>query len=136
MDNTDILLIIPPFHRRNGSGKIFPMGTGYLVSAIKNAGFSWRIYNCTEIIDSCYEEDLKLLYAKLTDELGEISPRVIGIGPCVTSHLKALKLIAEACRTVLPNTPLFAGGPFASIRGQETVFYKILGIKWLIKGDG
>lgn len=132
----DILFIIPPFHRRNGGGKIFPMGIGYIISALESEGYSWEVINCTEMIDSCYEEDLYILEKKLRDMISKISPSVIGVGPCITTQLKALRLITQICGKVFPEVPLFAGGPFASIEGQEDVFFDVLGIDYLIRGDG
>lgn len=134
--NVDILLVIPPFHRRNGSGKIFPMGTGYIVSSLIEADISWDIINCTEIIDSCYEDDICFLSSELRRRFESISPKIIGIGPCITSQLKSLISIVEVCHSAFPDIPLFAGGPFASIKGQENVFFNIIGIDYLIKGDG
>lgn len=136
MKKVDVLLIIPPFHMRNGGGSFFPLGTGYIVSAINKMGYSWDVINCTKIINSYYEEDLSKLEMVLYEELGKISPLVIGIGPCVTPQLKALKRISAICKRVHCNIPVFAGGPFASIEGQEGVFREILGIEYLIKGDG
>lgn len=136
MNSVDILFIIPPFHRRNGSGKIFPMGIGYIISFLEREGYSWEIVNCTEIVDSCYEEDLNILEKNLCEIIGKFSPLVIGVGPCITTQLKALRIIAHVCQKVVPEIPLFAGGPFASIEGQEKVFSDVLGIDYLIKGDG
>ncbi len=136
MISVDILFIIPPFHRRNGGGKIFPMGIGYIISSLEREGYSWEIINCTEIVDSCYDEDLNILEKKLWEIISKYSPVVIGVGPCITTQLKALRIIAHVCQKVVSEVPLFAGGPFASIEGQEKVFFDVLGIDYLIKGDG
>lgn len=132
----DILFIIPPFHRRNGGGKFFPMGIGYIISSLEKEKYSWEVINCTEIIDSCYKEDLDVLEKKLKEIVSGFFPCVIGVGPCITTQLKSLQIISRVCKKVFPEVPLFAGGPFASINGQEEVFFNILGIKYLIKGDG
>ena len=50
--------------------------------------------------------------------------------------MRALKIISSACRDVFENTPIFAGGPFASIKNQEWFFFEELKIEYLIKGDG
>lgn len=136
MVEVDILFIIPPFHMRNGGGKFFPMGTGYIISSLEKRGYTWGSINCTEIISSFYDSDLKILETKLSENLKDYSPAVIGIGPCITTQLKALKRIASVCKKTLPNVTVFAGGPFASIGGQEYVFNELLGIEYLIKGDG
>lgn len=136
MTSVDILFIIPPFHRRNGGGKIFPMGIGYIISFLEKSGYSWEVVDCTELIDSCYEEDLDVLEKKLSEIIKKISPLVIGVGPCITTQLKAIKIIAHVCKKIFSEVPLFAGGPFATIDGQEEIFFDLLGIEYLIKGDG
>lgn len=136
MDNVDIILIIPPFHMRNGSGHFFPMGTGYIVSSLVNRHHTYHVINCTEIVSSLFEDDLQVLRSEVIKRVERFRPLVIGIGPCVTTQLKAIKVIAEVCKEIFPRTPLFAGGPFASICGQEDVFFNYLGISYLIQGDG
>ena len=136
MNNVDILFIIPPFHMRNGGGSFFPLGTGYIISSLEKRGYSWAIINCTEYIHSYYEEDLAKLEIILYEKLSSFSPLVVGIGPCVTTQLRALKKISLVCGKVFTNIPIFAGGPFTSIEGQEWVFNEVLGIKYLVKGDG
>lgn len=136
MKNVDILLIIPPFHMRNGGGSFFPLGTGYIISSLEKLGYSWAIVNCTEFIQSYYEEDLVKLETILCEKLSSFSPLVVGIGPCVTTQLRALKKISSVCAKVFADIPVFAGGPFASIEGQEWVFNEVLGINYLVKGDG
>ena len=66
----------------------------------------------------------------MTVELG------IGIGPCITSQLRALFLISQCCRDLFPKIPIVAGGPLASIDGQEWVFFERLGVHYIVKGDG
>lgn len=136
MENVDILFIIPPFHMRNGSGSFFPMGIGYIISSLKKNNQTWGVINCSEIIQSFFSSDLEKLRKKLLLMLPKYSPLVIGIGPCVTTQLKALKIISETCNQICPEVAVFAGGPFASIDGQDIVFEKYLGIQYLIKGDG
>ena len=122
MKLVDILFIIPPFHRRNGGGNFFPMGIGYIISSIERVGYSWELINCAEIIDSYYKKDLNILEKKLKEIIQEFSPCVIGVGPCITTQLKSIQIISRICKEIFPEVPLFAGGPFASIEGQEEVF--------------
>lgn len=136
MKNVDILFIIPPFHMRNGGGSFFPLGIGYIISSIEKEGYTWGTINCTEIISSFYEWDLEILRNVLLEKVREYNPSVIGVGPCITTQLRALQIIASICKKIFPQVPIFAGGPFASINGQETVFSKYIGIDYLIKGDG
>lgn len=136
MQPTDILFIIPPFHTRHGGGSFFPLSISYLISAVVANGYSWEVINCTSIIDSFYSDDLAKLKTKLLDDLQNYSPRIIGIGPCITSQLKSLKIITDCCKSVLPGIPILAGGPLATIKEQEWVFYEYLGINYIVKGDG
>ena len=48
----DLLLINPPFHRRNGSGSIFPLGLGYIIAAAKKEGYTCDVINGYSMIDS------------------------------------------------------------------------------------
>lgn len=134
--DVDILFIIPPFHMRNGGGSFFPLGLGYIISQIEMAGITWQVINCTEYITSFYAKDLNKLSEILKKKLMNVNPSIIGIGPCVTTQLRVLKLISEICKEVFPEIPVFAGGPLASIDEQEWVFYDELSIKYIIKGDG
>ncbi len=134
--DVDILFIIPPFHMRNGGGSFFPLGLGYIISEVDYAGYSWDVVNCTEQIKSFFAEDLNKFSVSLKEILSSYNPTVIGIGPCITTQLRALDIISKICKDVFPNTPVFAGGPLPSIENQEWVFYDQLEIDYLIKGDG
>lgn len=136
MKNVDLLLINPPFHMRNGSGSIFPLGLGYLISSVEVKGYSWDIIDCTKMIDSFYYTNLMNFEKELLEELKKYSPLVVGIGPCITSQIKALEVISKCCKSVFTEIPVFAGGPLASIDGQEWLFFERLDIKYLVKGDG
>lgn len=134
--NVDILFIIPPFHTRNGGGSFFPLGLGYIIAEIESAGYTWKVINLTEIVHTLHKEDLERIVNTLKTELQQYTPSLIGIGPCITTQIRALKKIATTCREVLPQIPVFAGGPLASIADQEWLFYEELEIDYLIKGDG
>ncbi|MBQ8763254.1 MAG: B12-binding domain-containing radical SAM protein [Clostridia bacterium] len=134
--NVDILLIIPPFHIRNGGGAFFPLGLGYIISELDLAGYSWEVINCTEFIETFFKSDLEKLSNELKKSLLKYNPSVIGIGPCITTQVRALKIISDVCNNLFPNVPIFAGGPLASIENQEWFFHEELGIKYIIKGDG
>lgn len=136
MEKVDLLLINPPFHQRNGSGSIFPLGLGYIISSIENHGYSWGVIDCAKRISSCHEDDLEALERFLDEEMGRYSPELIGIGPCITTQVKALKMIADCCMRHFSRERVFAGGPLASIDGQEWLFFDYLGLDYIIKGDG
>lgn len=136
MKKVDLLLINPPFHQRCGSGSIFPLGLGYIISTIKNNEYSWDVIDCSKKISTYYEDDLKLLDFFLHEELKKYSSELIGIGPCITTQVKALKIIVDCCKEHFDRNRIFAGGPLASIDGQEWFFLDYLGLDYIIKGDG
>lgn len=136
MKKVDLLLINPPFHTRNGGGSFFPLGLGYIISSVLAHEYTWDVIDCTQMIHSFYPEDLAEFRRELKNRLQEYDPLMIGVGPCITSQLRALKIIAICCKEAFPNVPVVAGGPLASIEGQEWLFYEELGIKYIIKGDG
>ncbi|NLO40399.1 MAG: hypothetical protein GX115_13140 [Ruminiclostridium sp.] len=136
MINVDLLLINPPFHTRNGSGSFFPLGLGYIISSVIDHGYTWNVVDCTKMIHSFYETELLNFEEEFFSELKKYSPVIIGIGPCITSQLRALKVISNCCRKAFPTIPTIAGGPLTLIEGQEWLFYDNLGFDYIIRGDG
>ncbi|WP_373484482.1 radical SAM protein [Acetobacterium sp.] len=137
MEQIDLLLINPPFHLRNGGGNFFPLGLGYLMAAAeRNCDFSYKVIDCSKYITSFYSDDLEFLKIQLCKELQSYSPLAVGIGPCITTQVRALKIIADCCKEIFSSSIIFAGGPLASIDDQEWFFYEYLGIENIIKGDG
>ena len=136
MKNVDLLLINPPFHRRNGSGSIFPLGLGYIMSSVMDNGFACDSIDCCKLINTFWESDLVRLRVELVPRLMKYNPVLVGIGPCITTQAKALKIIAECCREVYGEERIYCGGPLASIDGQEWFFSDFLKLKYIVKGDG
>lgn len=136
MENVDLLLINPPFHRRNGSGAIFPLGLGYILSAVDENRFTSAIIDCSQIITTYVNEDLHKLEKFLEIKLNNYNPVLVGIGPCITTQVKALKIISDCCKKCFGTERIYAGGPLASIDGQEWFFFEFLGLKYIVKGDG
>lgn len=132
----DVLFIIPPYHHRRGSGSFFPLGISSIISCLEERGFTWDYIDCTKMIESLREESLKQLEEKLSNQLKDYAPLLVGIGPCVTPGAKGLKVVANSCLKYFDKEMVFAGGPFASLLSQEWFFYDYLNIKYLIKGDG
>ena len=132
----DLLLINPPFHRRNGSGTIFPLGLGYIISAVRREGYSCDVINGYSMIQSYTESNLNNFTESLIEKLKTYEPVLVGIGPCITTQLKVLQIIAEHCLDIYGSEHVYAGGPLASIEGQEWVFFDLLNIQYIVKGDG
>lgn len=133
---TDILFIIPPYHKRNGSGSLFPLGISSIIAYLEQRNYTYEYIDCTRLITSLNDDDLLLLDEKLKQEFSKLDPRLVGIGPCVTPGAKGLITIANCCISVFGKDIVFAGGPFATLPSQEWFFYEYLGLKYLIKGDG
>ena len=133
---TDILFIIPPYHKRHGSGSLFPLGISSIIACLEQKDYTYEYIDCTRIVSSLNDEDLRLLDEKLKQELLRFDPRLVGIGPCVTPGAKGLITIANCCISAFGKDIIFAGGPFASLPTQEWFFYEYLGLMYLIKGDG
>lgn len=135
--NIDLLLIHPPYHRRSGSGKVFPLGLGYLASFAKYNGFSVRILDCSLHFDSLTSKSLHKFESWLQAEITKSKPNLlIGIGPCTTSALKSLFLIGSVCNYVYPDVPIMYGGPLASIPQFKDMFFENFNASALVSGDG
>ena len=133
---TDILFIIPPYHKRNGSGSMFPLGVSSIIACLEKQQLTYEIIDCTQVIESLGGKELEKLGGYLDCVLLTYEPLVVGIGPCVTPGAKGLEVIARCCRTAFDVDIVFAGGPFASLPTQDWFFYDHLRLKYLIKGDG
>jgi len=137
MDGVDLVLIHPPYHRRNGSGVIFPLGLGYIAAAAMESGFTVRIIDGARQCSSLRKDSLDQFRLWLSQELSASLPRLaIGIGPCTTSSVCSIKAISEVCKVVCPRIPLIYGGPLASIPGQERLFFEEFSASALVPGDG
>lgn len=132
----DILFVIPPYHKRNGSGSLFPLGIGAIMAYLDKQGMTYDYIDCSQMIDTLYPEDLRKLELELHKALKHYEPSLVGIGPCVTPGIKGLKIIVKSCLELYGSERVFAGGPFTLLPTQEWIFYEHLGLSYLIKGDG
>lgn len=132
----DILFVIPPYHKRNGSGSLFPLGISAIMACLEEKQYSFDYINCTDIIDTLYPEALQQLEVQLREILKNYNPILVGIGPCVTPGVKGLEIVAKCCLETFGNERVFAGGPFTMLQSQDWFFYEHLGLLYTIKGDG
>lgn len=132
----DILFVIPPYHKRNGSGSLFPLGISAIMACLEEKNYSFDYINCPEIIDTLYPEDLLRLEGKLRETLIKFDPILVGIGPCVTPGVRGLEVVAKCCLEAFGNERVFAGGPFTMLQSQDWFFYEHLGLSYIIRGDG
>ena len=136
-NSPDLILIHPPYHRRNNSGIIFPLGLGYLASSAELAGFNVKIIDCAAISHSLDDLTLSSLKQWLENELLKDPPRLaFGIGPCTTSAVKGIKAVSEVINGTLPKIPIIYGGPLASIPGQQQLFFDHFFATAVVAGDG
>lgn len=132
----DVLFIIPPYHRRNGSGSLFPLGIGSIMASLDEKCMTYDYIDCTQIIDTLWPADLQKLEDTLNLKLTGYKTGLVGIGPCVTPGARALKVVTKCCLDVFGKDKVFAGGPFTLLSTQDWFFYEELGLTYLIKGDG
>ena len=133
----DLLLINPPYHRRRGSGVVFPIGLGYIAAAARLRGYSVDIIDCAPAFASLHHSVLSRLGPWLKTRLEASRPRLaIGIGPCTTSSVRGTQSVAAVCQSVLPGIPLIYGGPLASLPGQTSLFFDHLSASAVVPGDG
>lgn len=93
----DLLLINPPFHRRNGSGSIFPLGLGYIIAAAKKEGYTCDVINGYSMIDSYANESLSDFEIKLQNLL-ETYDAFVSILKEVCSQRGHFTYITDNCR--------------------------------------
>ena len=134
--DVDILFVIPPYHKRNGSGSLFPLGISSIIACLETYQMVYDYIDCTQIIDTLWPKDLCKLEKVLRNELKRYHPCLVGIGPCVTPGVRALEVVARCCMETFGKEIVFAGGPFTMLLSQEWFFYEKLGLRYLIKGDG
>ena len=133
----DLILIHPSYNRRTFSGKIFPLGLGYISSAAVQKGYRTKIIDCAVAFESLSNESLEKLDGWISRKLQYFIPKLaIGIGPCTTSAVKSIRIIAKECKRLFPRIPIIYGGPLASIAGQEELFFSEFMADMVVKGDG
>jgi radical SAM superfamily enzyme YgiQ (UPF0313 family) len=150
-----ILLVSPPNLRLFGlSNRNFPLGLGYLASALSSAGHECIIYNAdfatsqarwgwtdAEKImlegNSGYNETLRDLKKPVWQEIkrviSDVSPDIIGI-TCMTSTMGAAINVARCAKTIDPKIKVIAGGVHPTILPDEVLLLPEVDI--VIKGEG
>ena len=78
MKKTDLLFVIPPYHRRKGSGVLFPLGIEAIMACLEERGITFEYVDCTQIVQTLYSNDLIELEKRLTAELDRYDPILTG----------------------------------------------------------
>ena len=128
----DVLFLYPPYEKRVGGGSMFPLGIGYLISSVKQAGFTFAYIDCQDF----YCEDSNRFVQKLADEISKKKYLVIAISCITTAAVPFLEDIITACRISSKSIPIILGGQLVSIDYVEKLFFEKYNIDAICKGDG
>ena len=132
-----ILLINPPFHRLKGLQKTYyPLGLGYLGSALEQAGFAVKLYqaenareplakiglkNKNQLMLQMYRNYLQALnhdehpvWQEITRVIADEGPDIIGIS-CMTVYLASALKIAAIVKKQRPSCRIVVGGPHPTL---------------------
>lgn len=132
--------IVPPYHKRKGSGTVFPLGIGYLISSLSSHKIDSEILDFTEKMDDIEEEITELSIDRevknfVASLLNKESPLFWGIGPITTASAVFLEWIISSIHKY-SDQPIICGGPLPSISGQRWLFFDYLKVDAIIMGDG
>ncbi len=137
MEDVDVLLIHPPYHRRAGSGVIPPIGLAYIAASLIARGRSVSLLDCCLDCGSQSPKGLDHFRSFLRHKLGTFrAPICIGVGPSTTPALRSMYVLYEELRRHFPGVPIVYGGPFASMESQAPIFFDLLGATALVRGEG
>ncbi len=130
-----VLLINPPWYvfQRAGFNE-FPMGLGYLASALGAAGHEAAILNAdlgstatfsTGGLTDRFQEYRRRLddptdqaYRRAAQQIREFRPDVVGVH-VKTGQAKSAAVVAQLARDAAPGCRVIAGGPHATLRPAE-----------------
>lgn len=149
--NPDILFVIPPVLRFLGrSSAYFPLGLGYMVSYLKQAGIFSLIYNpdvCAPrptFSNVSFAESWPLFYAnvdnaehpiwkEVSQVLKKMRPKIIGISS-KTVDIPATFILVDLIKRILPDTKVIVGGPSAITCSEFLMTNKSIDL--LVLGEG
>ena len=129
----DVVLINPPYKTRPGGGLTIPLGLAYLAAYLRTHGISVQILDCAPV----YNNNQPFFIDWFQNQLLRKKPKfAIGIGPCTTSTIYNTVMISKIIKNIYPNIKIIYGGPLASVKGQERIFFEDLSATAIIPGDG
>ena len=129
---SDILFLYPPYKKRAGGGTLFPLGIGYLISEVKENGFTFDYVDCQNLYSTKQGEFINNLRERIAKE----EYLVIAISCITTAAVPFLTDMITACRLSHKHTPIVFGGQLVSIDYVEELFFKEYDIDAICKGDG
>lgn len=131
----DVVLINPHYVRRHGGGVVPPIGLCYLAAALGNEGATVRVIDLAARFPDYTAADYERPLSYLAEELADLEPALVGIGPLVTATLEPAAAIAAACRRQ-SKARLVLGGPVCAVRGAATALPELIDFDWMVAGDG
>jgi len=96
-----ILVVAPKYTRNPGEFYQFPLGLGYIISALKRAGFDVHCLNCNEAAESTGEQVERMVRL--------IDPQICATG-ALSPFLPQVQELFDAARRAKPSITNVAGG--------------------------
>jgi len=149
-----ILLVNPPHHRLQQMGySYFPLGLGYLASALRANGFTVAIYNAEHETQRVqvggwehkirYRQDDKYhmaledpghyVWREVEQVLKDYNPSIVGISSATVTYRSALK-IASIAKNLNPMLPVVMGGPHPTVVPEDVL--REPNIDFVVIGEG
>jgi anaerobic magnesium-protoporphyrin IX monomethyl ester cyclase len=119
------ILVINVSLRPHSPVKIFPIGLGYITTAIKNAGFKFDLLD----IDLYRYTDKQIM-----DYLSKKEYDVVCFG-CIVTGYKMVKNLSAMIKYVNPNTKILVGNTVASSIYKTLLTKTVVDIAMLSEGD-
>ena len=151
-----ILLINPPFHRLKGLQKTYyPIGLGYLGSALEKAGFAVKLYqaenpreslakiglkNKNRLMLQMYRKYLQALaddahpvWREISQVIADESPDMVGVS-CMTVYLASALKIAAIVKNNNPHCRVVFGGHHPTLLPDDVL--QRPDIDFVVRGEG
>lgn len=119
------ILVINISLRPNSPIKIFPIGLGYITTAMKNAGFKFDLLD----VDLYRYTD-----EQIQDYISKKKYDVICFG-CIVTGYKMVKHLAAMIKEVNPNTKILVGNTVASSIYKTLLTKTVIDVAMLSEGD-
>lgn len=132
---TDIMFIQCPFNKRPGVDRVYPLGIGYLMQAVREEGFTFDFFDCA-IVHTNASDYLRGVCEQLRAYLKQHPARLLAISAVTTGSILALGAVIAICKEQCPGTPVILGGPLPSIESTCQVFFRHYPIDGILRGDG
>ena len=120
-----VLLLNPPFDapKNAGIGLSFPLGLGYLATALKKTGIEVVGLDCAMGLPP-YEIEKGIIHYGLTlkqleERIEELKPDIVGISCFFSSRFPAASEVAKVIKNIDPKITIVTGGVHPSLMPQK-----------------